>query len=115
MELGEAKELLDACTRHELRDHAFGDMEVSWTKDGIDMADGYFGRSMASVTIGGGRTGSFSGADAHELASCGTLGVRCRNDETGPDDFHLGEIQPGLSVGDVFHELTGAYMDETQT
>jgi len=109
--LDEAKKVLDGCVRSELRDHAFGDAEVFWEKDGKEVASGYFGGSIASVS--GGEIGSFDGQDARVLRSCGTEGEIERNDETGPDTYAEGDTMPGLSKGDVFHELTGSYLDES--
>lgn len=120
MNFDEAKELLEGCVRHELRDHAFGDTEVTWRKDGVIVAHGYFSGSSAYVTIASdlpegdpmGVSTSFHGDLSREMRNCGTEGSISRNDETGPDDFVEGDIQPGLSIGDVFTELTGGYLDE---
>lgn len=105
MEVNEAKSILDGCTRHELRDHAFGDMEVTWMKGETVIADGYFGSSMASVTIGDDPTASFSNDDAHALKSAGTLGEVGRNDETGPSEYVEGQTMPGLTLEGVRDEL----------
>lgn len=110
MELQEAKDILGGCVRSENRDHAFGDCEVFWTKNGLLIAEGYFGGGDASVRIDE-PEGSFKGEQAHALRAFGTTGLISRNDETGPDEFVLGEVMPGLSKGDVFHELTGEYLD----
>lgn len=106
MELETAKKRLDGAIRYELRDHAFGDMEVSWIKDMKVIATGYAGRSMDCVTIGDGPTASFTNDDARELMSCGTLGGVGRNDETGPDDFVQGRAMPGLTAEGVLEEIT---------
>lgn len=105
MELEEAKTLLDGCDRVELRDHAFGDKEVFWDKNGVDIAEGYAGSSMVSVTMEEGT--SFTNDDARALMSCGTLGTVCRNDETGPAMFVEGQIMPGLTLEGVRQELEG--------
>lgn len=120
MDIDEAKEFLNGCVRHELRDHAFGDTEVSWLKDGLIVASGYFSGTTADVWVAPslppgvpiGDSTTFHGHESHELRKCGTEGAIERNDETGPDDYVEGDIQPGLSRGDVFHELTGGYLDE---
>lgn len=119
MNIDEAKVLLNACEREELRDHAFGDAEVYWMKgegdDRKEVAFGYFGGgSTTGITIKGEDDEvSFEGADARALRNCGTTGHVERNDETGPDTFNEGNVMPGLSKGDVFHELTGSYLDES--
>lgn len=118
MNIDEARALLDTCEREELRDHAFGDAEVFWIKgkgeDRKEVAFGYFGGSSTGITIKGEDDEvSFEGADARALRECGTEGHVERNDETGPDTFTEGDIMPGLSKGDVFHELTGSYLDES--
>lgn len=108
MDIEEATKILSSAIRSELRDHAFGDMEVTWTKDGIVIADGGFGSSMDYVTIGVEEHTmfSFKNADARKLMSCGTLGKVGRNDETGPDEFVEGQVMPGLTTQGVFDELT---------
>lgn len=111
MELQEAKDVLNGCKRGECRDHAFGDREVYWTKAGEDIAGGYFGGGSAEVWFEAPLEGSFKGDDAYELAKCGSTVEVSRNDSTGPDEYNEGEIMPGLSKGDVFHELTGTYLD----
>lgn len=97
-----AKTLLSECDRHELRDHAFGDVEVMWMKDGQKVAEGYFSHTRADVVING---VSFEGADAIDLSKCGTIGNIERNDETGPDEFVLGQTMPGLTREGVNKEL----------
>jgi hypothetical protein len=102
MELSEAKAMLNLCVRGESRDHAFGDMEVFWTRDGEDVADGYFGGGTADVYIQG---TTFHGSEAHELRRCGAVGVIGRNDETGPDEYIEGFTMPGLTKEAVRAEL----------
>lgn len=122
MSFNTVKLILSDCERHELRDHSFGDVEVNWYKGDVTIAYGYFSRSSAEVRVYRSdnpnaefpsyrKLAEFTGDQAHELRLCGEIHVS-RNDETGPDEFTLGEIQPGLSKGDVYHELTGEYMDE---
>ena len=104
MTVDEAKVLLTTCVRSELRDHAFGDMEVTWLdKQGNVVADGYYG-SSSHVGFDG---SAFKGEDARELRSCGSEGEVSRNDETGPDEFRQGEIMPGLTLAGVRKELEG--------
>jgi len=84
MELQDAKELLDDCVRSELQDHAFGDAEVYWEKDGTGLAEGYFGRSGHHVWIadgdGIGVSATFQGVEADELRKHGKKGLIERND-----------------------------------
>lgn len=105
MEFEEAKKILNGCVRSELRDHAFGDMEVTWMKDNAVIADGYFGSSTVCVTIGDDPTASFTNDDARSLMNCGTLGTVSRNDETGPDEFLVGQVMPGLTMEGVREEI----------
>lgn len=113
MELEEAKELLSKSRRSELRDHAFGDCEVTWTTEGEEtdkvVADGYFGSTGADVTIyidGGKSFVTFRDDAARELRECslGTAQVE-RNDETGPKKFVEGYIMPDLILEGVRQEL----------
>ena len=90
MTLDEARTLLNGCDRDELRDHAFGDREMSWWRKGtyntdnpVEIASGYQGGGT-SVTIGKVR---FEGTDAYALLGCGTLVRADRNDTTGDDHF----------------------------
>jgi hypothetical protein len=105
MTLDEAKTLLDACEREELRDHAFGDREVSWFRKGvtdargerIEVASGYQGGGSIGVSFsstepppyGESRKclASFKDDNARALFSCGTLVRADRNDETGDDNI----------------------------
>jgi hypothetical protein len=110
--LSEVKAILSGCTRSELRDHAFGDVEISWTKDGKMVAEGYFGGGGPVVAsycccAGDCKCGSweFSGKAAVELRKCGTLGEVERNDETGPDTYAEGVCLPGLTLDGVRKEL----------
>lgn len=110
MNLKEAGELLDGATREELRDHAFGDAEVFWTKDGIEIANGFFGGGSANVYFKAeeGEAGvTFEGNEARELREKGDLVGVSRNDETGPESYSEGTVMPGLSLEDVRQELTG--------
>lgn len=102
MDLNEAKEFLNDCDRVELRDHAFGDLEVSWLKDGKEVAFGYLSGVSQSVCI---VLEQFKGEDAKSLVECGKAVTVQRNDETGPDDFVLGYTKPELTTG-VLKEIT---------
>lgn len=110
MTLEEAKELLDQCTRAELRDHAFGDREIYFTKDGTSVAEGYSGTECEITIFGTGDGGLddtyFQGSEAYELLRCGTLDSVERNDSTGPDEYQEGECMPGLTTAGVLDELT---------
>lgn len=102
----EAKELLNGCERHELRDHAFGDAEIFWENKGEVVAEGYFGASFAEVWIKS--TGvRFTNDFAWDMRKCGELGETSRNDETGPDTYIEGQIMRGLTLEGVREELTG--------
>ena len=108
MTLEEAKKLINSCTRHELRDHAFGDSEVYWEKDGKEVADGYYGRNASCGSINEyvdgkpvGVEWSFSGREALELRKCGTTGGIERNDSTGPDRYQEGACMPSLTLEGV--------------
>lgn len=112
MEFEEAKEILNGCVRSELRDHAFGDTEVTWMKDGLVLADGYFSGTTQTVSvIDWGNTEksthSFTGDEARELRECGTEGEIDRNDQMGPDTYTEGALMPGLIKEGVLTELTG--------
>lgn len=98
MKLETAKMLLNSARRDELRDHAFGDMEVYWIFGGEEIATGYFSGTTQSVTVQAhnGEHFTFEGDAAIELHSCGTLGRIDRNDET----------EPGLTTEGVLRELT---------
>ncbi len=104
MELNEARDLLNDCTRDEFRDHAFGDVEITWFRGGFKVAEGYFGGTEASIGMVG--NGVFSGSDAFFLKNCGKEGNVERNDTTGPDDFVIGRTMPGLTKEGVKEELT---------
>jgi hypothetical protein len=108
MELEEAKKLLDSATRHELRDHAFGDTEVYWVLGKKEIACGYFGGGQDGVSVfkPAEDSTSFSGEEARVLRECGTLGDVERNDETGPNEFIEGKTEPGLTLEGVREELT---------
>lgn len=103
MEVKEAKAILDDCDRDELRDHAFGDREISWTRSGFEVAYGYDTGKECGVHIVGDT--AFEGDDARLLIDCGTLAHVERNDSSGPPDFVPGRIVPGLTRQAVRQEL----------
>lgn len=91
-----AKYLLELCERQELRDHAFGDREIFWTFDGIEVAGGYFSSMGKSIWIYRYFPGidfadqceqiaSFGEEEAQELVQCGKLKAVERNDMQGDD------------------------------
>lgn len=83
MTLLEASDIIRLSTKFECRDHSFGDREVYWEKNGIEIASGYFGSNNQHVTISGVR---FTGQDAYALdriACFRCKGSIVRNDETG--------------------------------
>jgi hypothetical protein len=109
MTLNEAKALLSTTKRSELRDHAFGDCEVYWEREGEtaelgnEVAYGYFGGDGAQVTIG---EAHFTHEEARQLRQCGSLGAVGRNDSTGPATYTEGQAMPALTLAGVLEELT---------
>lgn len=95
MNFDEAKFLLEGCERRELRDHAFGDMEVSWYKGRKIMAEGYYGGAIPKIHVL--NDISFEGDEALQLMECGKLVQAERNDTTGPDHFQLNSVRPDLT------------------
>lgn len=87
----EAKTFLDKCERSELRDHYFGDREVSWHLDGVEVAFGYLGPSSQSVSIFRPVTNEMvwdcDGKEARNLSYAGKLTELSRNDTEGPDRY----------------------------
>lgn len=109
MTVEEAKVLLGQCSRYELRDHAFGDCEVTWITDEVGVAYGHFGPGCASVAIYGvDNEATFEGAEAVALRDCGTLKRVDRNDTVGPGEYKEGTITPGLTLEGVCDELTSS-------
>jgi hypothetical protein len=108
MTLQEAVASLEGSVRIELRDHAFGDTEVMWMKDGAEAGHGYYSAGIAECTIG---DTMFRGKDAAEVRNCGKLQVE-RNDETGPDEYIEGQTMPGLTLEGVRQELTDADLED---
>jgi hypothetical protein len=109
MSFEQAKIMLNAATRWELRDHAFGDCEFGWDDGhGSAIAEGYSGGGKISVwfNLPDGHYGRFEGDMARELKQCGTLKSVERNDETGPEQYVEGYIMPGLTKEAVLKEIT---------
>ena len=114
MTLEEAKELLNQCTRHECRDHAFSDREIYFTMGAVDVAEGYAGGGLSDIVIYGAspeEDARFNGNEADELFECGAVGGIERNDSTGPDEYQEGECMPGLTLEGVLDELTTPLVD----
>jgi hypothetical protein len=87
MTFEDAKKILNSCTRYESRDHSFGDREIYWTREDVEVAEGYFGGGDADVFILIPEQKVFRGEQARELAKCGAIVHIGRNDETGPDNY----------------------------
>jgi len=106
MNVDEAQVLLNGCVRSELRDHAFGDTEVTWTNGNDLIAEGYFNGEKADVFLIDPHEGIFKGSDAFILLRCGTDGVLERNDSIGPEEFVIGRTMSKLTKEGVKEELT---------
>jgi len=106
MTFEQAKELLSVCQRDELRDHAFGDREVSWyEKDtGRYVVEGYFSGTSQHIEFTDSFT-SFEGSEANALGLIGTARSVERNDETGPAEFKQGVVMSRLTREFVRQEL----------
>jgi hypothetical protein len=110
MKLEQAKEILSRANRYELRDHAFGDTEISWVIDDKQIADGYFNGIDDYVSVRGyfpNIPTTFKNNEAHQLRDCGASVSIERNDETGPSQYQEGVIMPGLTSEGVRQELFG--------
>lgn len=109
MNLEEAVALLSNCTRSELRDHAFGDREVSWWSGGQLVGDGYYSGTCAEATVGvGDQATTFKDAEARTLLARGRVSRIYRNDFAGPVQYREGATMPGLTLEGVRKELFGA-------
>lgn len=109
MQFADARALLESCTRNELRDHAFGDTEISWMKDGREVAGGYFSGRNADVWIRVDEDSTivgFEDMEARQLRDYGIPGQIFRNDETGPKEFQEGQVMPRLTIDGVLQEIT---------
>lgn len=110
MDFDVAKQLLNTAVKYELRDHAFGDVEMEWFDGETRVGYGYFSSTHAGVSVtdaATGMTGEFEGHEAHELRKCFASEQTERNDSTGPDEFKLGKVMPGLTKEGVRQELEG--------
>jgi hypothetical protein len=94
MDLLEAFQLLEGTNRFELRDPVFGDREVIWRKDGVAIANGYFGGQTSVVGFPDIIDCHFNGDEARALMECGTL------------KFLLKRVRTSLTKENVFDELT---------
>ena len=119
----QAEKILNGARRYELRDHAFGEREITWVVDehigASVIADGYSGSSGCFVTVyepgGYDREANgeevvktdFDGYEARKLLKCGLVGAIERNDSTGPDTYVDGRVMPALTLEGVLRELTG--------
>jgi hypothetical protein len=102
-------EILSKCMREELRDHAFGDAEVSWMYAGKQAAYGYFSSSSSHITLtcpDGEESATLRGEEARRFRYCGIEGTIERNDETGPEEYSEGTCMPALTHKGVLEELT---------
>lgn len=106
MNFDEAKEILKAAEKHELRDHAFGDCEITWVNASNEIvAEGYYAGRTGDMHFTNGSV--FRGNEADKLRECFSSEKIYRNDETGPDEFVAGKIMPGLTKEGVLKEITG--------
>lgn len=95
MTLEFAETCLNLCQRSELRDHYFGDREISWYFEEIEVAYGHFSINSQHIAILEFRKGmklprklgEFFYSDAQKLVDCGASVVIARNDEVGPDEY----------------------------
>lgn len=101
----EAFEKLSQCERHELRDHAFGDREITWIKNDLVVAAGYFGSTCNIGFVLEKEYFYFEGHDAVYLSSAGTVSSIERNDSTGPEKYEDGVVMPSLTLEGVRKEL----------
>lgn len=82
-----AKTFLAASTRDALVDHAFGDSEVFWLREGREVASGYMGRSSKSVSVNETKhfaATKFQDKEAEELDALGQRGHIDHNDAGDP-------------------------------
>lgn len=112
MTFEEAKKILTKADRYELRDHAFGDRELTWYEADTEkeVASGYVGGGGWSVSINDPSNSEnsygFDGDEAKEMVKLGTLKRVSRNDSTGPAIYRDGICMPGLTLGGVLKEIT---------
>lgn len=79
----EAKALLASAHRDTLSDHAFGDAEVGWVREGREVAVGYFGRQSYVTVLGDSSHSdtSFTDDEACQLRQMCKTSEYNRNDE----------------------------------
>lgn len=107
MDVTAAKLILSRARKLESRDHAFGDVEITWVEPSNnenEVAWGYFSGRSREVSFPTGNT--FIGSEADILRDCFIAEEVGRNDETGPDEFVVGATMPGLTLEGVREELT---------
>lgn len=107
MDLTAAKLILGRARKLESRDHAFGDVEITWVEPSNienEVAWGYFSGRSREVSFPTGNT--FLGSEADILRDCFIAEEIGRNDETGPEEFVVGSTMPGLTMEGVREELT---------
>lgn len=106
----QVKEVLTKSIRSELRDHAFGDKEITWNlPDGTMVAEAYVG-SCSEFSYSHDKVvySTINYAIVDEISKLGIRGSESRNDSSGPDEFVQGRVMKGLSSDDVFEELTSS-------
>ena len=82
MQFEEAMSLFSKVRRHELRDFAFGDCEITFTLDDNELASGYFSSGKSEVNIWNIETPvKFTGKQADQLRKVANIGSLHRNDE----------------------------------
>lgn len=93
---------LPTLSREELRDHAFGDVELFLSYKDKEVGGGYFGAGHSSIWV---FNYSFEGDLARAIGNYIPLKAVERNDSTGPASFTLGQTMPGLTLAGVQKEL----------
>lgn len=88
--------------REESQDHAFGDAEVYIMWGDEEVGFGYFGGGLAEMRI---FNFTFLGKEARDIREKIPVGKIGRNDSTGPDDFVIDRVMPGLTREGVRQEL----------
>lgn len=82
------KEVLAKCIRSELRDHYFGDREISWQLNGKDVAEAYMGKEAEfHFTHNGIEFDTKNSNLISDLIKLGTIGNIERNDSTGDSTY----------------------------
>ncbi len=108
MDISVANIVLNLCDRFELHNHAFGDTEITWQYEGLQIGGGFFNDRQQYVWVRMKNfIGNFLSEDADRLRRCGTLVKVSRNESVGPATYMEGLVMRGLSNDDVKEELTG--------